>query len=158
MNRFSLVTPVFQPASPADWKVGVTVEKPPADYGPTNNFGMHGEVGSQESKRIGSLLLGGILFAAALGAQTPPATEGKEQSQILTAEGKVEVASAGSPDWKSAQPKGFLRAGDRLRTGRRSRATVRLSDLSILRVNELSLLQIEAPSSKDKKRILNIRT
>ena len=42
LNRFSLVTPVFQPASPADWKVGVTVEKPPADYGPTNNFGMHG--------------------------------------------------------------------------------------------------------------------
>ena len=101
-----------------------------------------------------------LLWVFTAGAQNPvPASNERTKglSQILTAEGKVEVAVMGGSEWKAAQPKNFLRPGDRLKTGRHSRATVRLTDLSILRVNELSLLQIEAPPGQDKKTMLDMR-
>jgi outer membrane receptor protein involved in Fe transport/Tfp pilus assembly protein PilF len=76
---------------------------------------------------------------------------------LLTIEGKVETARAGSPDWTSAQTNQILRVGDQLRTGPRSRATVRLSNLTVLRVNELTTLQIQPPSAPGKPSALNLK-
>src|SRR5947209_8124100 len=64
---------------------------------------------------------------------------------VLTLEGHVEILLAGNTSWKEAnvgQPVGI---GDQFRTGPRSRATVRLSDLSVLRLSELSTCEIQPP-------------
>ncbi len=48
--------------------------------------------------------------------------------------------------------------GDRLQTGRRSRATVRLADLSVFRLNELSTLQLIDPNSRDKRSMIDLKS
>ena len=45
-----------------------------------------------------------------------------------------------------------LKLGDRLRTGKSSRATFRLSNLSVLRVYELTTLEIQPPEQPGRRR------
>ncbi|HTD85301.1 MAG TPA: FecR domain-containing protein, partial [Candidatus Binatia bacterium] len=66
---------------------------------------------------------------------------------LLSFENKVETAAAGSTAWSAAQTNHTLQTGDRLRTLRRSRALLRLSDFSLIRVNELTLLEVRAAST-----------
>ena len=73
-------------------------------------------------------------------AQTAPAA-----NVLLEAQGMVEVLRAGTTNWMAAPIGQKLYVGDELRTGPRSRATVRLSNLSVLRVGELMSYQIEPP-------------
>ncbi|MGD1089939.1 MAG: TonB-dependent receptor, partial [Verrucomicrobiota bacterium] len=78
------------------------------------------------------------------------------ESILLTAEGKVEAAQEGSMNWLPAHTNQLLHVGERLRTGLRSRATVRLSNLTVLRVNELTTLQIQPPSEPGKQSLLDL--
>jgi tetratricopeptide (TPR) repeat protein len=98
------------------------------------------------------LIFGGMLFA-----QTP-ATTPKAASELLTIEGTVQVRVVGAADWVPGQTNQFLHIGDRLRTAARSRATVRLSDLTILRVNELTTLQIQPPREPGKQSLLDLNS
>ena len=84
---------------------------------------------------------------------------GKERSAgvVLTIEGTVEVAAAGSSNWSPASTNLSLAFGDSLRTGARSRATVRLSDLSVLRVNEKTVLEIR-PQTERTGSLLDLRS
>ena len=75
-----------------------------------------------------------LLLAVSLCAHTELANAA-EESLLLTAEGKVEVSRGGAA-WSAVQTNSVLRTGDRLRTGLRSRAVVRLANLSVVRVNE----------------------
>ncbi|MCU0857517.1 MAG: FecR domain-containing protein [Pontiellaceae bacterium] len=75
---------------------------------------------------------------------------------VLTIEGRVETVRTGTTDWLPAQTNEILEVGDRLRTGLRSRATVRLSDLTVLRVNELTTLKIQPPSQPEKQPALHL--
>ncbi|HYT59535.1 MAG TPA: TonB-dependent receptor, partial [Haliangiales bacterium] len=102
-------------------------------------------------------LLFALLLAGGLCAQTPPAKGAeKAESVLLTIEGKVEVSSAGAITWSAARTNQVLSAGDRMRTGPRSRATLRLSDKSVLRVNELTTLKIQPPSKKNNAPVLDL--
>src|SRR5580765_1318559 len=96
-----------------------------------------------------ALAMGQTIFAAPAEPVVP---------QILTAEGTVEVAPAVATVWHPGEPGRKLKAGDRVRTGRHSRATVRLADLSIFRLNELSTLQILEPGAKDKKPLFDLKS
>ena len=58
--------------------------------------------------------------------------------------------------WTPALTNQTLRAKDRLRTGLKSRATLRLTDQSVLRVNQLTSLEIQAPEEK-KKSLLDLQ-
>ncbi len=98
------------------------------------------------------LILGGGLFA-----QTPAPTS-KAESELLTLEGTVQVMPIGGTGWVTGQTNLPLHIGDRLRTGARSRATVRLSDLTVLRVNELTTLQIRAPQQPGKQSMLDLNS
>jgi tetratricopeptide (TPR) repeat protein len=69
----------------------------------------------------------------------------------------VQVSSAGATQWAAGQTNQLLHLGDRLRTGERSRATMRLSDLSVLRVNELTVLQIREPETQANQSLLDMR-
>jgi len=97
-----------------------------------------------------------MAVCAGLRAQTA-ATAPAPQAQLLTAEGLVQVFPLGGAGWVPAQPYQPLQYGDRLRTGERSRATVRLSALTVLRVNELTTLLIQAPSAPGKSGTLNLQ-
>jgi hypothetical protein len=77
---------------------------------------------------------------------------------LLTVEGKVEVARQGSPQWMPGRTNQVLNLGDLLRTGLRSRATVQLSDLTVLRVNELTSMEIQPPRRPGAKPELNQRS
>lgn len=77
---------------------------------------------------------------------------------LLTKEGKVDVAPAGSRQWTVASTNQLLHTGDRLRTGLRSRATLRWSDLSVLRVDELTSLEIQPPAAAGAKPQLDLKS
>jgi len=67
---------------------------------------------------------------------------------LIELEGTVVVSRSGSPAWDAAYTNQMLFPGDRLRTLERSRAVVRLSDFSLLRLSELTHIQIPAPTSR----------
>jgi tetratricopeptide (TPR) repeat protein len=99
------------------------------------------------------LSLCGIALNLARAAETPPAT-----CTLLEVEGKVEVARKGSATWSAGQLNATLQPGDRLRTGLRSRATLRWSELSVVRVNELTSMEIQPPAKPTEKAQLDLRS
>ncbi len=84
--------------------------------------------------------------------------KGKNDSILLTIEGKVEVSRTDGRDWAAGQTNQLLRVGDRLRTGARSRATIRLSNLTVLRVNELTTVQLQPPSRAGNQPVVNVNS
>lgn len=77
------------------------------------------------------------------------------QSVLLTIEHRVEVARAGTVAWNPGHTNQSLQFRDRVRTGARSRATVRLSDLSVTRLDELTTLEIQPPAKAGNKPVLD---
>ena len=71
---------------------------------------------------------------------------------VLTVEGtNAWIQRFRSNLWESAYPNQILHERDRGRTGRRSQATIRLSDLSVMRINERSEFEIQPlPESKEE--------
>lgn len=99
----------------------------------------------------------GLLVPLVSGSAAPRAAR-DSRSEVLSVENTVEYAPAGGPVWHAARAHMRLNLGDSLRTGRDSRATVRLADLSIFRVSELSLLQILEPAARTRKPLLDLRS
>ncbi|MCI0534247.1 MAG: FecR domain-containing protein, partial [Verrucomicrobiales bacterium] len=98
-------------------------------------------------------------LALSLHAADPTkATENKASTTLLAVEGTVEVLLPGTAAWKSAGPNQVLHQGERLRTGRNSRATLHLSDSSVLRVGELTTVVIEKPGTQNAKSLLDIKS
>jgi hypothetical protein len=81
---------------------------------------------------IGSLVLPLSIWTA----------NGSANATLIEIEGRAVVSRSGSVAWDPAYTNQVLFPGDRLRTLERSRAVVRLSDLSLLRLSELSHIQI----------------
>lgn len=98
-----------------------------------------------------------MLARGILSAQTPVAAS-RDESKLLTAEGIVQVFAINGTGWLAANTNQTLRLGERLRTGPNSRATVRLSELTVLRVNELTTLQIQAPTRPGKQSLLDVNS
>lgn len=91
--------------------------------------------------RLGVLMVfAGWQFGfAAHGAEASPFP-----AAILEIEGKVEVSRAGTATWSLATTNQTLTAGDRVRTGERSRAVVRLSEKTMWRLGEVTIIQVRA--------------
>ena len=64
------------------------------------------------------------------------------QMAVLEIEGTVEVSRSKSPTWDPAYVNQLLHGGDRVRTRERSRAVVRLSQLTTWRLDQLSVLEL----------------
>jgi tetratricopeptide (TPR) repeat protein len=94
----------------------------------------------------------GFAFLNPIGAQTPENTVG---AALLSKENIVDVASSGG-SWTSATVGQPLVAHDRLRTGEDSRAAVRMTDLSVLRIDELTTIEITPPTTASDKPSLNV--
>ena len=102
---------------------------------------------------IGLLLMGG----AARAAESATNVQNVE-CVLLSIERKVEVIAKGTTQWRPGRTNEVLPTGSRLRTGLRSRATLRWSDLSVVRVNELTTIEIEAPGRPGQKPTLDLKS
>ena len=97
-----------------------------------------------------------LLLALPVGlwAQSPPTTTTATRGVVILAiEGdktKVEISRSGGTDWDPAYVNQVLRPGNRGRTGPGCRLTLRLSDLSVMRVAERSDFTIKAPPTPDQ--------
>jgi len=116
---------------------------------------------SLQRRQLGfRLWLAAFLFSAVadLRAQTRATGSEKVDTILLTIEGKVEVSPVSSPTWVVARTNQVLQIGDRLRTGVRSRATLRLSNKSILRISELTTLKIQPPPQASNVPVLDLQS
>ena len=100
----------------------------------------------------------GLLFLAPILALAAPGPAVPQNCVLVEKEGKVEVARKGSTAWTAAQVNESLQPGDRLRTGSRSRAALRWSELSVVRVSELTSLEIQPPAKSTDKPQLDLRS
>ena len=98
-------------------------------------------------------IFAGLALLHPIGAQTP---ESAGNASLLTKENIVDAASGGGP-WASATVGQALAMHDRLRSGEDSRATVRMTDLSVLRIDELTTIEITPPSTASDKPSLNVK-
>ncbi|HWD18531.1 MAG TPA: TonB-dependent receptor [Verrucomicrobiae bacterium] len=91
-----------------------------------------------------------LAWAFRLGAAEPV-------NEILAVEGAVETTPPGAPVWSPARPGQHLAAHYQLRTGARSRAAIRLSDLSVLRVGELMQYEMIPAASAGGRPALDLK-
>lgn len=93
-------------------------------------------------------------------AQTPPAPNaGGGDSTVIEAENKAERLPSGTTAWIAAQTNDVLKAKDRFRTGFKSRATLRLSNQGVLRVSQLTTLEIQPPTDTTKEQsVLDLKS
>src|SRR5437870_10270433 len=101
--------------------------------------------------------LAGVVLLTAFLPKLSPAAE-NPTCVLVEKEGKVEVARKGSTARNTAEINGKLQLGDRLRTGSRSRATLRWSELSTVRVSELTSMEIQPPAKPTDKPQLDLRS
>ncbi len=80
------------------------------------------------------------------------------QTELLTAEGTVELMRNGSNTWQVVHPGNLLQLNDRLRTGKKSRATIGLFDSSVVRLSESTTFELTAPAGEARKPLLDIKT
>ena len=66
-------------------------------------------------------------------------------------------AATGGGSWTPATVGQALAIHDRLRTGEDSRAAVRMTDLSVLRIDELTTIEITPPATASDKPSLNVK-
>ena len=92
-------------------------------------------------------------------AQPPPASPPppSDHALLLVIEGSVEVTRADTDAWRPGKTNQVLETADRLRTGERSRAVVRLSDQSVLRLSEMTTIEIRAPTADSQKPGLDLK-
>jgi Tfp pilus assembly protein PilF len=110
--------------------------------------------------RPGRLLAALLAALACLSNNSPAQSTGGagNESVLLTVAGKVEIAPDGETVWTPGHPKQVLRVGDRVRTGKSSRATIRLSNLSVLRVYELTTLAIQPSDQAGRRPVLDLES
>jgi tetratricopeptide (TPR) repeat protein len=77
---------------------------------------------------------------------------------VVERQGKVEFARKGSSQWSLVQSNEVLQIGDRLRTSFHSRATLRWSELAIIRVDELTSMEIQPPAKPGAKPELELKS
>jgi len=85
-------------------------------------------------------------------------TAAPRESVLLTALGMVEVAPAGTSNFVAAKANQALHTGDQIRTGKNSRATLRLSNLSVIRVYELTTMSIKPPTKAQVSAAIEVKS
>lgn len=100
-----------------------------------------------------------FLLLASVGHTLPVwAQDATNDTRLLTVKGRVEISVNDGVAWSPGRTNMVLNIGNRVRTGRRSRATVQMSDKSLLRVRQLSTLVIQAPRASANKPVLDLQS
>ncbi|MDQ6912373.1 MAG: FecR family protein [Verrucomicrobiota bacterium] len=96
-----------------------------------------------------------LLSAVALLSTPLTAQESAQTATLISKDNRVDVARAGG-GWSVASVGQKLNVGDQLRTGEDSRATVRMSDGSVLQLDELTTIEIKSPTAAESNATLNM--
>jgi tetratricopeptide (TPR) repeat protein len=96
------------------------------------------------------LFLAIVSLSPVVSGQTPPVSQ---TALLLSVAGTVEVAPVATTTWAPGKANQTLHTGDQLRTGKSSRAALRLSDLSVVRVYELTSMTIQPPKTGQNQTI-----
>jgi len=101
----------------------------------------------------GLIMRGCIAFFAIISIHLTQSSQAADAT-ILEIENRVETAFGKSSDWQNAAAKQSLAVGDRIRTRQRSRATVALTGLYTVRLDQFTTVEI-TPSlvAKEKPRL-----
>ena len=107
-----------------------------------------------------ALGLAALTAGFSLAAQTPApaAIPGPRDAMLLTISGTVDVAPAGTTAFAPGQPNQILHLGDQVRSGKASRASLRLSDKSVLRLYELTTLEIKPPQQATHNDVIDVKS
>ncbi len=98
------------------------------------------------------LIFGCLAVVLNVGAQTSGLITTNHLSRLIEGAGQVDLYSARAAGWSTAAVGATLEPGDRVRTLAQSRAAVQLSDRSVIRLDELTTLEILPPRNGEKKR------
>jgi Flp pilus assembly protein TadD len=104
-----------------------------------------------------------VLFFACLAGNAQPATPAPaaatnaNDAVLLTISGTVEVAPAGSTVFAPAHPGQVLHIGDQVKSGKASRASLRLSDKSVVRLYELTTMEIKPPAPASHNDVIDVK-
>ncbi|HEY3913518.1 MAG TPA: FecR domain-containing protein, partial [Verrucomicrobiae bacterium] len=79
-------------------------------------------------------------------------------TMLLSISGSVEIAPAGTANWAAGHANQILHNGDQLRSGKNSRATLRLSDLSVFRVYELTTMTIHPAPKPGDNQVIEVKS
>src|SRR5256885_3792172 len=102
-------------------------------------------------------LLACMLFLVASPVSTVCAAESPPvRHELLNPHGTVEILRKGANVWIPATTNLILYPGDALRTGRHSRAAVRLSNDSVIRLDQLTVMRFPEPSTPRKRFLVNL--
>lgn len=74
----------------------------------------------------------------------------KWEAKLVSVEGNIQIRRASSTRWAGATMKDTLCAGDRIRVGKHSRATVILFNETVLRLDQLTIMTLQVPKKKTK--------
>ncbi|HEY0456772.1 MAG TPA: FecR domain-containing protein, partial [Verrucomicrobiae bacterium] len=96
-----------------------------------------------------------VVFAIAALATSLNAAD-TAQHQLLQPQGTVEVMRKGTQNWALATTNIALFPGDAVRTGKDSRAAVRLVNESVIRLNELTIMRFPEPASARKRFLIHL--
>ncbi len=109
------------------------------------------------ARTAGGLVLAALLpWTIAVSGQNASPEPG--QCSLLTAVGTIEVAPAGTSNFVPGHPGQVLHTGDQVRSGQNSRATIRLSDLSVVRLYELTAMTIRPPARAKQNAIIEVKS
>lgn len=101
-----------------------------------------------------------MLVAVAIGAglQFQAIANDATGCVLLDKQGKVEFAPKGSSAWVVVKTNQVMQIGDRIRTGLRARATLRWSELAVVRVDELTTMEIQPPAKPGAKSEMELKS
>lgn len=100
------------------------------------------------------LVVCGLLTSLiSLAAQTNTAPD----ALLLTTEGKVEWQGIGRADWAPAVTNQAFQAREKIRTGLRSRATARLANQTVVRMNQLTTVEIQPPAQNNQRSLIDFK-
>jgi tetratricopeptide (TPR) repeat protein len=97
---------------------------------------------TRHSDGAASLLL--VLIGFTLQQRVVAAEVCSPTGRIFSIQGSVEIRRAHAQDWQAAEREGVLCVGDQMRVGERSRAGIRLSNETLLRLDQRTTLTIHA--------------
>ncbi len=101
------------------------------------------------------MLFAVMALSATLVGSLSAQTAGGGAATVLSKDNRVDVASGGA-GWAAAAVGQSLAVGDRIRTGEDSRASVRVSDGSVLELDELTTIEIKPPKEGGSSSTLSV--